>query len=425
MPSQSRAFEASFESSGKQQVPHGSDPERMLEDFDTFFEKINSLDQADWRNAHPANPERPAMQASATAEHKASGKVDPLAGLRAAVAQAKQGGTDHGGAGRPARFPRLHVAGPLRFALLALVLFVVGMGIGWAALSLPGRSGSDAPATALTAAPEPGLFQEAKGAEAAAAPLAATASKTDATAKEVLLSEVPGQATEMMASSTSAPKKGDEARATDLTAQATAAESTSGANGAMLTQRAADRSAGASPSAAKTRAASVKSKSAKAAHSDKPGHAAGTVQTGKAVQTPTAVQTGNAVRTAKAVPAKAVQQRTSPQQTAAQQTAPRQPLAEGAAGTVQGASGEAHYAVQVGACRSPRCVDSYRQLVTAHMQAGADPTHIVTVPGEGKDASMQRVRVAPLDKAAAQRLKDTLVQADARLRGAYVVELRP
>jgi hypothetical protein len=91
------------------------------------------------------------------------------------------------------------------------------------------------------------------------------------------------------------------------------------------------------------------------------------------------------------------------------------------AGQPVAASSEAHYGVQVGACRSTRCVDSYRQLVAAHVRTGPDRIRIVP---EGKDATVRRVRVAPLDKAEAQRLKEALAQADPRLGGAYIVDLR-
>jgi len=398
MPSQSRAFEASFESSDKPQVPHGGDPERMLEDFDTFFEKINSLDQADWRKAHPANPERaaaqPAVQPAApnSAGKPGAGKPDPLAGLRTAVAQAKQGG-----AGKPARFAGLRAGGTARFALLAIVLFAVGMSLGWAALSLPGKSDGEAPA-AVAAAPEPALLSDPKGVlgtkdgGGALAPLAAPESKASASgAKEVLLSDVAGPPKEMLASSTSTPQAGDTAQAT--AAQA-AASQTSGAQSP----------AGTGTAAATIRAPSAKAKAAKTAHLAKPTHSAAAVQTAKARP---------------ASPASPAQTAQSAQPT----QAAAQPATHGASGASSATAGEAHFAVQVGACRSPRCVDSYRQLVAAHLQAGADPVRVVTVPAEGKEPGMQRVRIAPLDKASAQRLKDTLIQADARLSGAYVVEL--
>src|SRR5579862_4158808 len=170
MPSQSRALEASFEPSDKSAVPLGSEPIPALEDFDSFFEKLNNLEQVDWRSAHPANPEiRPRPQAKQDKDFKATAsKADPLAGLKAAVAQAKQSQRSSLGSSTSdlpplkSKKPRA-ISGAFRFAATAFVLFIVGMGIGWAALSLPSKLNSTGGNSTATTAPTPnGLVIEPK-----------------------------------------------------------------------------------------------------------------------------------------------------------------------------------------------------------------------------------------------------------------------
>ena len=365
MPSQSRALEASFESSDKQRVPLGTDPVPMLEDFDSFFEKLNSLDRAEWRKAHPANPERPA--------ERVGGKADPLAGLRAA-GQAKQ--TQIPGkvpaAPRPAR---MRLPGSVRFALTALALFAVGMGIGWAALSLPNRATGDDAATAAKA-PVPAQLIDLKS-----EPLLGTtpaADKSATLAAIVPLTDVTAAPNEGASESAGAPAPdGSQGVSKPFTA--------GGETGAGTAKSV---SAAAAAPGGKAQAARKQAKPAKSA-----------ILTAKQADSasPSAVP-------AQVAPA------------AAAHTAPAPAVAP---------AGGVHYAVQVGACRSTRCVENYRQLVTAHLPSNSESVRIVPVAAEGKDGGVQRVRVEPLDKSQAQQLKAALIQADARLSGAYVVDLHP
>jgi hypothetical protein len=75
----------------------------------------------------------------------------------------------------------------------------------------------------------------------------------------------------------------------------------------------------------------------------------------------------------------------------------------------------AQYAVQVGACTSAQCLENYRKLIQPHLGS-----HRVEVM---QQASVQRVRVEPLTRDQAQQLKQSLEQADPRLKNAYVVKL--
>ncbi|HEX7926018.1 MAG TPA: hypothetical protein VF678_00415, partial [bacterium] len=96
-------------------------------------------------------------------------------------------------------------------------------------------------------------------------------------------------------------------------------------------------------------------------------------------------------------------------------TAAKAPLATPPAATTVAANGAAQYAVQVGACSSAQCVDNYRKLLQPHVGQ-----HRVEVM---QQAAVQRVRVEPLTRDQAQQLKQSLEQADPRLKNAYVVKL--
>jgi hypothetical protein len=99
------------------------------------------------------------------------------------------------------------------------------------------------------------------------------------------------------------------------------------------------------------------------------------------------------------------------------------PAKSGPAVTPAADAGAGHYAVQVGACRSAKCIETYRSLVTTHLPSNADHVHVVPLSADG--SGVQRIRVAPLEKSEAQQLRTALIQADPRLSTAYVVEVRP
>ncbi|MBI3992766.1 MAG: hypothetical protein HY342_05805, partial [Candidatus Lambdaproteobacteria bacterium] len=79
------------------------------------------------------------------------------------------------------------------------------------------------------------------------------------------------------------------------------------------------------------------------------------------------------------------------------------------------------YAIQVGACASVACLDNYRTLLQPLV--GHSTIHYATVTPAQGGKPVHRVRVEPLALDEARRLKDVLISADARLRGAYVVTL--
>ena len=423
MPSHSRALEASFEPSDKQAVPLDVDAGPALEDFDSFFEKLNKLEPPEWRKAHPANPEPP-LSAAATA-HPVSKpaakkpaapnpgtKADPLAGLRAAMAQARLHVQQEDAARKPGRM-RGKLPGAFKFALTALVLFAVGMGIGWAALSLPGKLG-DTPATAsapAASAPVNGLIVESK---ADALLLAAPAAKLSDTPAAVvpLSAATPGTA----ASKTETAPHPDSALPVDLAAAKAAGAQNAAAHGASG-QIADAEHAKTSPADTKDVAA-TDGLIALAGTADAMAPAAGSASAPAATD-PAKAQPKRAA--AKAKPAK-LPPLVSLISSAPPETKPPGSNTESPASSM---AGSAHYAVQVGACRSTQCVDNYRKLIAAQMPTGMDRIRVVAVAADGKDTGVQRVRVAPLDKAAAQQLRAALIQADPRLGAAYVVEFRP
>ncbi len=80
------------------------------------------------------------------------------------------------------------------------------------------------------------------------------------------------------------------------------------------------------------------------------------------------------------------------------------------------------YALQVGACGSSRCVESYRALLKG--RAGSDVIKVVTQPARGGNSEIHRIRVSPLTRAEALRLKRELISADSRFGGSYLISLR-
>jgi hypothetical protein len=400
MPSQSRALEASFEPSDKSAVPPGSEKIPALEDFDSFFEKLNNLDHVDWRSAHPANPEpKPFFRAAAKPAPISGGKADALAGLRSAVAQVKQSQRPGMAMAAGEAFPpakRRGMPGAFRFAATAFVLFLVGMGIGWAALSLPGKSSGDtattiaapAPALATPGGTPDGLASDPKVAlpskDASSGRLAAIVPLTEVPSGDTAIAK---PATRESAGTASAAKSGD-GTAVDLAA----AKITGGSEMPAPNGKTGESSLPSDEIAANSK---TEDASAKNSGSLAPARKAGLKS--------------KAAKTAPAAAAPAAATETQPVDV----TTDPAPLA----------AGGPQYAVQVGACRSTRCVDNYRALVTPLLPANADTLRVIPVPADG--SGMQRVRVAPLDKNEAQQLRTALIQADPRLSNAYVVVVHP
>ncbi len=78
-----------------------------------------------------------------------------------------------------------------------------------------------------------------------------------------------------------------------------------------------------------------------------------------------------------------------------------------------------HFALQVGACQSPSCVDSYRKLLLPHVAPGA--IQVVESASPTGRGSVQRVRVVHLTESDARRLQKNLAASDARLKDAYMI----
>jgi hypothetical protein len=403
MPSHSRALEASFESSDKHSSS-GADPVPMFEDFDSFFEKLNTLDKAEWRKDAPPAAARPAGSSAGGPTGKPAAKpvsrADALAGLKAAVAEAKlqaqQAPRMEGKPIPPALPPRRRVAGALRFALAAVLLFIVGMGIGWLALSLPGRSDSTAAARSETVVviepkPDAGLLKSG-----------------DPMAKMGTLMPLVESAPKSTPGSTS-PAAGvaEPVLPVDLAAAKVAnAEALDHEGKADATDTSAWTKADPSPTAP-------------AATTLAPSTTGAAVVT--STKTPVKPSTSKGARTR---PAKGSPTRSGDSAAVAAVEKSATAIPESAASPSTGST-SGRYAVQVGACRSAKCVDTYRRLVQTHLTGGAEQVRVLPVPAEGSDSQVQRIRIAPLDKAEAMQLQSSLAQADPRLRGAYVVAVHP
>ena len=80
------------------------------------------------------------------------------------------------------------------------------------------------------------------------------------------------------------------------------------------------------------------------------------------------------------------------------------------------------YALQVGACGSIRCIENYRALLKG--RAGREDIKVVTQPARGGKTEIHRIRVSPLTRAEALRLKRELISADSRFGGSYLISPR-
>ncbi|MFI5400613.1 MAG: hypothetical protein ACHQZQ_06145 [SAR324 cluster bacterium] len=435
MPSQSRAFEASFEPFGKSPVPPGPDTTPALEDFDAFFEKLNSPDPLGWNSAHPANPERkapagaapnpPAAKAAAGAAVKPSRKADALAGLRAAAVQAGRsqtwaGAQSSGQAPPPPK--RRGASGAFRFAATAFILFIVGMGIGWAALSLPGKMTGDT----ATIVPVP-----ARDAQPQVGREAQTANGLVIEPKVALPAD--GR---FDVSSRKRPQAGHDASSDRMASIVPLTEVTPGpaspdialpepAGGTSSSADTAEKSSG------HVAADSTAQQAARGDGTEAPGSAGQPAQTGGMIGA--TAQPGSALavsakhsahRTASRKPGRQAQPAaaaTAAEAGSALSTEPG-PAQDAPAASPQTAIGP-RYAVQVGACRSTRCIENYRALIATHLPANAGNIRVIPVPAD--HSGVQRVRVAPLERSEAQQLRLALIQADPRLGKAYVVAVHP
>lgn len=95
--------------------------------------------------------------------------------------------------------------------------------------------------------------------------------------------------------------------------------------------------------------------------------------------------------------------------------------ASGATGSSNQANGAGRYALQVGACSSAACVQKYKGL----LMRAVSPTAIqVTQQTRSNNQVVQRIRIAPITRGEAERIKVNLAAVDSRFRDAYLVTLR-
>ena len=80
------------------------------------------------------------------------------------------------------------------------------------------------------------------------------------------------------------------------------------------------------------------------------------------------------------------------------------------------------FAIQVGACHSPACVERYRKLLLPHVKSEA--IQVIERTDKETQATIQRIRVISPTRSEARKVKAELAAADARFKDAYVVALR-
>lgn len=101
-------------------------------------------------------------------------------------------------------------------------------------------------------------------------------------------------------------------------------------------------------------------------------------------------------------------------------------IAKSKANSRLAARSDRKYAIQVGACNSPACVNAYRKLLLGHVNADAIQVIERNVGGSqngGPQSKVQRIRVVSLNASDASKLKASLAAADARFKDAYVITL--
>jgi hypothetical protein len=366
-----RSLDAEFQpAAASTPLPPSDGTEMIIQDFNAFFERLSGLDEVRWSDepqsaapGHPPEPHRPAAHpipaaaphtaataAPASAAGGASASRPAAAEVRAHPAPAAPRAAIAVPA--PAALPAKRPGLPLGFklAMTALLLFGVGMGAGWLALSLPKTTDpvhlTENPLVPFeTPAPPVG----AKAAAGAVPPASIPAVATPVTEPAASVAALP-------AAPAAAEQDGDE-NETDAFSQPESAHS--------------QPVAPAPKPIAPALAAPPAPPAPAAAPAAKPATVAG----------------------------------------AAAKPATSAPAAAG--------EGASRYAVQVGACSSARCVETYRKLIQPHV--GAHPVQVVQQATAG--AAVQRVRVEPLTKEQALALKQALEQADPRLKNAYVVRM--
>jgi hypothetical protein len=369
----SHRLESSFEptghppDTGSDALPDALEHDPVIEDFNAFFERLSSLDSLQWppdgdddlppprtSNAAPVSPAtaRTSEQRAVPEARAAGGAASVMPRTRMTVLKSDR---DFGaapppahGAGGNGRAGLRDVTRFLKMALVGLILFALGLGAGWAALSLPLHFEEAMPNVTR-------LMERARGLAGVSTDVAGTVPARPAPAPRLRVVE-PGPVAQAAGS---APAPSDTARM---------------------------------------------------ARATKPPRA------GTATPVPAPAPRTDTVRTAPAIERDI--QLPSPQ------GAPGASVAATDAGDANPASNGAdpRFTLQVGACTSFACVENYRRLLLG--KVGSQSIKVVTQGAGAGQATVQRIRVQPLERDAAERLKAELTAMDPRFRDAYLIALK-
>lgn len=372
----------------------------VVEEFNAFFEKLSSLDSLQWTpesetEAPPApQPEPPAAAPRRKTAERSRASAAGAAGAGAAAgAAAKPKMTvvksDTDLADEPpslvaeveraarGRITARDVARFLKMTMVGLLLFALGLGAGWAALSLPGHMEEVMPnVSRLMERTRTLAGGQAAGERASAVRTPAAQAERTAPRDRLHVVEADRRAP---AGSTESRDAGSDASASARSQASSAPEHTA-----------------ATPEAPREGAASTASRSESAASAPTiPPPGIGALD--RDIELPSAAG--------------------HPDEPVAVSDADGESAAMPAART-----GEARFTLQVGACSSYDCVENYRRMLLRNVSSAMIKV-VSQSRGEGT-APIHRIRVQPLDRAAAERLKSDLSAEDPRFRDAYLIDLR-
>ncbi len=421
----SHSLDASFEATGNRPdtASTGSLRDQAVEDFNSFFEKLSALDNLQW-SSEPA---------PAAATPKADPAATPPAARRAAPAPSASAPLNSGRVAMPGAKPRMTVvksdtdlAAPpaeaalpgakgvplpagvprgrvtardvarfLKMTLVGLLLFALGLGAGWAALSLPGHFDRGMPSFSQ-------LMERTRG---------LTATRSDGMANA-------GEAAQEGADPLRVVEAGRAAGIAGATSAASASTQAAAKSDGKAAHPAAAPVAGRSPAKAPTGApakAAPKAIAQAVAQSPVTPADESTDSTVDATSDGDGAAPGTAAADGIQLPV--VSQSTPP----APAIATRATANAAATPTVATTPGAPQFTLQVGACSSYACVENYRRMLLTKVSSGA--IHVLTQPRSDGSGSIQRIRIEPLERARAEQLKAELTALDARFKGAYLIAL--
>lgn len=363
-------LENSFEpvQNGAKPSMEGKARDPAVEDFTAFFEKLSAIDDLHWSSTVERSPagkqtgspthstgagQRKAMRAKGARQVAASGARPKMTILKSDAvsshdsagphsARPPENAADEFKAAVSGRITAKDVSQFLKMTLGGLVLFGLGLGAGWAALSPPG--GIEQAMPGLTR-----LMERAKAGSMARFRDASATGEAGVTKADA----PPGQPSAVMTDAgATSPSHASRHKAQQVARQ----KAQSGQNPAETKAPERPRS----PAGAARKAAPV---------SD--------------IELPV-------VRTASAPAAPATAE-------------------------------QGRYTLQVGACSSYACVQSYRKMLLAAV--GSRSIKVVKQSDRQRDTVIQRIRIEPLGKAEAEQLKSALISIDPRFNDAYLIAL--